>query len=185
MDLLQEYADAPESNDVSTGPEVAPTFAPGEARAATHAQAPAPAQRNSAQGHMIHGSGGRDAQRTAAPLGGHPQINGSGDERGVIAPDLRFRHAPGAANLVRPGERRNRGVRERREHAARRREPFASFGPELPLSIVRALEAIQNGEAWVYPLELTSDIEDGEQIGEVDEGANTWAVDDDERWCVE
>jgi hypothetical protein len=56
-------------------------------------------------------------------------------------------------------------VRERREHAARRREPFASFGSELPLSIV--LAAIQNGESWVYPLELVSDIEDEEQIGEV------------------
>jgi hypothetical protein len=38
------------------------------------------------------------------------------------------------------------------------REHFASFGPELPLSIVRALEAIQNGESWVDPLELFSDI---------------------------
>jgi hypothetical protein len=55
----------------------------------------------------------------------------------------------------------------------------------LPLSIVRALEAIQNGESWVYPLELVSDIEGEEQLGKVDEGTNTWVVDDDERRCVE
>jgi hypothetical protein len=50
---------------------------------------------------------------------------------------------------------------------------------------VRALEAIQNGESWVYPLELVSDIEGEEQLGKVDEGTNTWVVDDNERRCVE
>jgi hypothetical protein len=50
---------------------------------------------------------------------------------------------------------------------------------------VRALEAIQNDESWVYPLELTSDIEDDGQLGEVDENAYEWPEDADEREYLE
>jgi len=50
---------------------------------------------------------------------------------------------------------------------------------------VRALEAIQNGESWVDPLELFSDIEDEEQLGEVEENAYEWPEDADEREYLE